>query len=99
MYNTGLYLPYSIVVFAVVFVTGCILNLLKNHFIFQLTGIAFLFTYSIVKLSSTLQSNPDASIKELYFMSLPVFTGISACLISMVLGFWVFPRVRRRFRD
>jgi len=99
MYDTGMYLSYSIGVFMVVFLSGCIVNLLKEHFIYQLAGIAFFFTYSIIRLTGVLHdSSPDMTYKDIYFLILPAFAGISACLISMVAGFWLFPPIRRRFR-
>jgi len=44
-------------------------------------------------------NNPQASAGELYLLSLPMFAGISACLTAMVLGFWIFPHIRDRFRE
>lgn len=98
MYDIKLCISYSIAVFTIVMISGCILNLLKHHFIYQLAGIAFFFTYSILNSVNILQKNHDAGIKDLYLASLPVFSGISACLICMVLGYWIFPPLRRKFK-
>lgn len=99
MYNTNLTASYSLAVFLVVLISGCVLNLLKRHFIYQLTGIAFFFTYSIFMLMNVFKSRYDISPSEVYFSILPSLMGVSACLISMVLGFWLFPPIRKRFRD
>ena len=98
MIDIGVHISYSIAFFLIVLVSGCILNLLKQHFIFQLAGIAFLFTFAIFKSIGLLNANDNITIKELYIFSLPMLMGVSACLISMVLGFWVFPYIRKRFR-
>ena len=89
---------YSIALFAIVLTAGCIVNLLKQHFIFQIIGIAFFFTYSIINCFILLEDKPAATIGDLYFVVLPQMTGISACLISMVIGFWIFPLIRRKIK-
>lgn len=90
---------YSIGVFIVVFIAGCIVNLLKNHFVIQLAGIAFFFTYSVLRGYYAVNVYADLSLNTLYLMILPMLAGISACLISMLLGFWIFPPIRRKFKD
>lgn len=91
-------LSYSIALFMIVLISGCIVNLFKYHFMFQLVGIAFFFTYSILQCFAFVQDNPNATIRDLYFLLLPHLTGISACLISMVAGFWIFPHIRKRVK-
>ena len=90
---------YSIALFAIVLTSGCIVNLLKQHFVFQLIGIAFFFTYSLLECFFLIQKNPYVGIRELYYVLLPHLAGISACLISMAAGFWVFPPIRRRVKS
>jgi len=41
--NADLTISYSVAVFIVVLLSASVLNLLKEHYIFQITGIAFLF--------------------------------------------------------
>lgn len=93
------YISYSIAVFVIVFLSGLIVNLLEKHYIFQLLGIAFFFMYTILKSLSILNIDDNISFKEFYITSLPMLMGIAACLISMVLGFWLFPTIRDRFKD
>ncbi len=90
---------YLYAVFIVVLVSGCIVNLLKRHFVIQLAGIAFLFTYSIFKSIFIVHNNTNISAKDIYFSLLPSLTGIAACLVSMVLGFWIFPYIRKRIKN
>jgi len=90
---------YSIIVFIVVFLSGCVLNLLRKHFIFQLTGIAFFCTYTVFKMIFSLQVDQSLTAFDIYSLFLPTMTGVSACLISMVLGFWIFPPIRKKFKD
>lgn len=99
MFAAGGYISYSISVFVIVFISGCAANLLKQHYIFQLAGIAFLFTFSIIRTVNLLQQNSELPFWRLYFDLLPLYAGISACLITMVLGFWIFPHIRRKFKD
>ena len=99
MYSGEAYLTYSIIVFVIVLISGCILNLLRQHYIFQLAGIAFLFTYMLFRSISMLTTDSAISSIKLYTASLPVLMGIAACLVSMVLGFWVFPPIRNKIRD
>jgi hypothetical protein len=99
MGDVGAYISYSAAVFVIVLLTGCIVNLLKYHFIFQLAGIAFFFTYSIFRLTDWLKTNTNISLRDMYFNILPTLSGISACLISMVLGFWMFPYIRKKFKS
>lgn len=90
---------YSIAVFFIIFFSGCAVNLLKQHYLFQLLGIAFFFTYILINSTIYIESLSDPTFKELFYRSLPSLFGISACLISMTLGFWIFPTLRSRFRD
>ena len=92
-------ISYSIAVFMVIFLAGLALNLLRRHYIFQLLGIAFLFMYTVIRSVYILQVNVDITFREFYISSLPMLMGISACLTSMVLGFWLFPHIRRKFKD
>lgn len=89
-------LSYSITVFILVLITGCILNLLKRHFILQLSGIAFLLAFLFFRLLMILDSSGNLPSETVVPVLLPVLGSISACLISMVLGFWVFPAIRKR---
>lgn len=90
---------YSMGLFVIVLTAGCIVNLLKQHYIFQIIGIAFFFTLSIINCFLLLQDKPGATIWDLYFVILPHMTGISACLISMAAGFWIFPQIRRKIKS
>lgn len=90
---------YSIAVFFIILISGCAVNLLRQHYIFQLLGIAFFFTYIVMNTAVLFECTPDATLKALFYRSLPSLFGISACLISMTLGFWIFPVVRRKIRD
>ena len=92
-------LGHSVLVFIIVLISGLIVNLLKRHFIIQLAGISFLLFFYLVKAFSIVQNVNDIVINELYLVSFPVIAGITACLVSMVLGFWLFPSVRRKFKD
>ncbi len=96
MTNINIYINYSISVFVIVLLSGCILNLLKQHFIFQLSGIAFLFTFFIYKCFKITYLNPSIQLNEVYISVLPILIAISACLISMVFGFWFFPPIRKK---
>lgn len=99
MGEPGFGISYSTWVFIIVLISGCAINLLKQHYIFQLAGISFFFTYIILRTAHMLTITPDISFAELYFASYPMLMGISACLISMVIGFWIFPHIRKRFKD
>ena len=99
MYDAGSCFSYSLAVFAVVLLSGCAVNLLRQHFIFQLTGIAFFFTYSVFKTFDLINNDPGISVRELYLFSLPMLAGVSACLVSMVLGFWIFPLIRKKIKS
>jgi hypothetical protein len=90
---------YSIAVFFIILISGCAVNLLKEHFVFQLLGIAFFFTYIVINSAILFENTPETTLKAVFYRSLPSLVGISACLISMTLGFWIFPAVRKRFRD
>ena len=90
---------YSIAVFFIILVAGCAVNLLKQHYIFQLLGIAFFFTYILINSAIFLDIGTNVTFRDLFYRYLPSLSGISACLISMTLGFWVFPLVRYKFKD
>ena len=90
---------YSIAVFIIIFIASCCVNLLEEHYIFQLIGIAFFFTYIVINSSLFLESKADATFQDLFYRVLPSLFGISACLISLTLGFWVFPAIRNKFKD
>lgn len=79
----------------VVLISASVLNLLKQHFIFQVTGIAFLFMFTIVKVSMLFKSDSNIKLADLYYTILPILSGIGACLVAMALGFWIFPPIRR----
>lgn len=90
---------YSVAVFIIVLLSACILNLLENHHVFQLTGIAFFFVFFILRSQQLFRANPSLAPAVWFYASLPLFSGICACLCSMVLGFLLFPWIRAHFRD
>lgn len=92
-------LSYSIAVFFIILIAGCAVNLLVQHYIFQLLGIAFFFTYIIINSTVYVENTTGTTVTALFYRSLPSLFGISACLISMTLGFWIFPSVRNKIRD
>ncbi len=94
----SLNVSYSIAVFVLVLISASILNLLKQHFIFQITGIAFLFMFMIVKISILFKEDLNILLVDLYYTVLPILTAIGACLVSMALGFWIFPPIRKILR-
>jgi len=96
MYDLSI--SYSVSVFFVVLFSASVLNLLKQHFIFQVTGIAFLFMFLIIKISMLFKSNSNILLADLYYSVLPILSSIGACLVAMALGFWIFPPIRRLFR-
>ena len=67
-------ISYSIAVFTVVLLAASVLNLLKQHYIFQITGIAFLFLTAIIKTTSMIKSGEVVSLSQLYFMLLPILS-------------------------
>lgn len=97
MYSANI--SYSIGAFFIILFSGCALNLLKHHYIYQLAGIAFLHIFILIKAANLLYNEPNMSLDKLYFSLMPMLAGISACLISMLLGFWIFPAVRRKFKE
>jgi len=97
MYSASI--NYSIGAFLIILFSGCVLNLLKHHYIYQLAGRAFLHIYLVIKTANLLYNNANMSLYELYFSIMPVLAGISACLISMFLGFWIFPLLRKKIKD
>jgi len=90
---------YSIAVFFIILIASCAVNLLKQHYIFQLLGIAFFFTYILINSTMFIENTADVDFQDLFYRSLPSLFGISACLISMTLGFWIFPAIREKFKD
>ncbi len=89
---------YSIGVFIIIFLAGFAVNLLKRHYIFQLVGIAFFFTYIIVNSAVYIERTAQTSFQTIFFRSMPSLFGISACLISMTLGFLLYPVLRKKIR-
>lgn len=90
---------YSIAVFLIIFIAGCSVNLLRQHYIFQLIGIAFFFTYIVVNSAIYVERTVNASFQQLFYKSLPSLFGMSACLICLALGVWIFPQIRSKFKD
>jgi hypothetical protein len=90
---------YSIAVFLIIMVAGCAVNLLKQHYLFQLLGIAFFFTYLVINSAVYIESASGTTFQAVFYRSLPSLFGISACLISMTLGFWIFPAIRSKVKD
>ena len=90
---------YSIAVFMIIFVAGCSVNLLKQHYIFQLIGIAFFFTYIVVNSAILVDNTVNITFYQLFYKSLPSLFGMSACLICLALGVWIFPEIRSKFKD
>jgi hypothetical protein len=90
-------ITYSVSVFIIILITGCILNLLKKHFIMQLAGITFFFVYFFSKCIFILNKYNSMDNIQFYQTFLIAIAGITACLASMVLGFWLFPRIRKKF--
>lgn len=90
---------YSIAVFIIIFIAGFAVNLLKQHYIFQLLGIAFFFTYIIINSAVYMERTSETTFKTLFFRSMPSLFGISACLITMTLGFWLYPVLRKKIRQ
>jgi len=92
-------ISYSFDVFIVIFIAGCAINLLEKHYIVQLCGIAFLIMITAVKALALIASYPELSRIQALSLFLPMTAGISACLASMLLGFWLFSPLRKKFRD
>ncbi len=90
---------YSIAVFIIVFIAGFAVNLLRQHYIFQLLGIAFFFTYIIINTAVYMESSSKITFQNLFYRSMPSLFGISACLITMTLGFWLYPVLRKKIRQ
>lgn len=99
MNGQELIIRYSIGVFIIVFLSGCVLNLLRQHYIFQYAGITFFFICTIIKLVKLIKELPDITAARMFMETLPLLSGTSACLSSMVLGFWLFPPIRKKFRN
>ncbi|AUS95983.1 hypothetical protein CDQ84_02710 [Clostridium thermosuccinogenes] len=92
-------ITYSIGVFIVILAAGCVVNLLERHYVVQLSGIAFFVLFAAFKAYQIVAIHDSISPSQLYQLLLPMFSGICACLISMVLGFFLFPSLRKRFKD
>lgn len=90
---------YSIGVFIIIFIAGFAVNLLKRHYVFQLLGIAFFFTYIIVNSAVYMDRTSETTFQTLFFRFMPSLFGISACLITMTLGFWMYPILRKKIRS
>ncbi|AEY65490.1 hypothetical protein [Clostridium sp. BNL1100] len=89
---------YSIAVFIIIFIAGFAVNLLRQHYIFQLLGIAFFFTYIIINTAVYMERTSETTFQTLFLRSMPSLFGISACLITMTLGFWLYPVLRKKIR-
>ncbi len=87
-------MPYILAIFLIALTSCCIVNLLRQHYIIQLAGISFLITYLVLRLYYL--SRSDVTLNEFLNCSIPAMTGIAACLTGMVLGFWVFPPIRKK---
>lgn len=87
---------YSLVAFIIVLIAGCAINLLKRHYILQIIGIAYAVVLSVIKTALFVKRAPFASFREVYLLILPDISMGLACLVSMALGFWIFPHIRRR---
>ena len=90
---------YSIAVFIIIFIAGFAVNLLRQHYIFQLLGIAFFFTYIIINTAVYMERTSEITFQALFSRSMPSLFGISACLITMTLGFWLYPVLRKKIRQ
>jgi Na+/phosphate symporter len=91
-------ISYTGAVFVLLFITGLAINLLNKHYILQLSGIAFFFTYFFFRSTYLLKNSVPISDIRFYETLLIASSGISACLLSMVLGFWIFPAIRGKFK-
>ncbi|MDP4181911.1 MAG: hypothetical protein Q8942_12555 [Bacillota bacterium] len=87
-------MPYIVLIFMIALISCCVVNLLKQHYIIQLAGISFLFTYLVFKTYYAV--NNSDNLNDIIASYIPALTGISACLIGMVLGFWIFPQIRKK---
>lgn len=98
----GLVLPvadvttYSLLAFIIVLIAGCAINLLKRHYILQILGIAYAIVLSVIKTALFVKDRPFAAFREIYLLILPDISLGLACLISMAIGFWLFPHIRRK---
>ncbi len=99
IFSMELSITYSIAFFIVVLFSACVLNLFEQHYVFQITGIAFLFMIAVVRITIIVGSDVEVSFSNIYSEILPALFSISACLISMSLGFWIFPYVRKKIKD
>ncbi|TYQ13000.1 UNVERIFIED_CONTAM: hypothetical protein Cloal_4044 [Acetivibrio alkalicellulosi] len=97
--NFELSISYSIAVFIVALLSASVLNLIKQHYIFQIIGVTFLFVFAIMRTTFMVKSNENILFSQVYFSILPALAGISACFVGMSLGFWVFPMIRKKFKE
>lgn len=95
----NLSISYSIAVFFIILFSASVLNLIKQHYVFQIIGITFLFLYSITKITLMIRNNEDIIFNDIYFAILPALSAIAACFVGMSLGFWVFPFIRKKFKS
>lgn len=87
-------MTYILSIFLIALISCCIVNLLRQHYIIQLAGISFLITYLVLRLYFL--SRNDVTLSDFLNCTLPALTGIAACLTGMVLGFWIFPPIRKK---
>lgn len=92
-------ISYSFYVFIIIFIAGCAINLLEKHYIVQLSGVAFFILITAVKACGLVITYSKLSQIQIYSLFIPAAAGISSCLISMLLGFWLFSPLRRKFKD
>lgn len=94
----SLSISYSITVFLIILFSALVLNLIKQHYIFQIIGITFLFLYSIIRITLMISNNANIIFNDIYFAILPALSAMAACFVGMSLGFWVFPLIRKKFK-
>lgn len=87
-------MTYILLIFLIALISCCIVNLLRQHYIIQLAGISFLITYLVLRLYSL--SRNYVTLNDFLNCTIPAMTGIAACLTGMVLGFWIFPPIRKK---
>lgn len=97
--SIDLSISYSIAFFLIALISTSVLNLFKQHYIFQITGIAFLFVSVLVKTLFIIRADSNVLFSKIYLDMLPILSSIGACIVSMALGFWVFPPIRRKFKN
>lgn len=92
-------IKYSIAFFLIVFIAATVLNLFRQHYVFQVTGIAFLFIIAVIRVTTIVKEDSAVTLAEVYGSILPLISSIGACLAAMSLGFWIFPVIRGRFKN